>query len=402
MNPYVYWAKHAFLNIKKIPFIFIGICALAIYGVSFIQPSACVLAQTTNVPELIDGTVIVNGINKSAIGAVRYNSIERIDNQTGEITTINNIDQITSSKIRLGIEDEITFSGIIESPVGTILSWVRVDIYLTDTEQPYTKGAEYYREDNRKSNQFDLSTIPAMTIGSPIGKSKLSFEAGKEYILMLNVGASEGGTFEDRDRTIDDIQGPAIILSIRYDPKTCVHPHDSYVYIQHASGEMRYMNYGDPYTHQFEPLVERYCGLCDSYLGNIWGQGTTQEHTYNESDTCVDCGYFPLITLDKGTEYEICIPSSISLNNTDGLSIQVTSIAEGNTIAISPMSINGGKLKMGENEISYSYDMSMTFSQLGEKILNISIIPADIIGLPPGTYTDTLSFDISIEKSSEQ
>ena len=226
--------------------------------------------------------VLVDGMRRTDIGSVTYS---RESDGDYEIDA-------SSQRVRVGMEEEIAFTGSISAPQGETLSWVRVDVYDADTAQPYTEGAEYYREDGLQAQHYDLADIPAMTIGGE--DAAYPFEEGGRYVVMLCVGISGGGGFADTDGDVDDAQGPAILLDVRYDPETCDHPHSSYRYVLHASGETRYQSYGDPLTHQIEPLYERWCGLCDSFLMNIWGQGRPAEHEISAYGLCSLCGYAPV------------------------------------------------------------------------------------------------------------
>lgn len=247
---------------------------------SYIPAINVAKADSAAKPVLADEQVLVNGVKTVQIGAVTYSASE-------SAYTIDT----SSARVRVKNGDSISFEGAISAPEGETISWVRVDVYDASTEEPYTVGAEYYRADGLKVQQYDLSNIPALTIGEAFGRKGYTLAEGGKYIVMFCVGDSNGNTFADMDTVIEDNQGPAILVDVKLSPSNCKHPHSDYVYILHSSGEVRKQSYGDSMTHQVEPLYERYCGLCDTFLMNIWGEGTSEEHSMDSNGVCLGCGY---------------------------------------------------------------------------------------------------------------
>lgn len=232
-------------------------------------------------PVLANEQVLVNGAKAAQIGAVTYSA-------SGEGYEID----ASSARVRVRNGDSISFEGTISAPEGETISWVRVDVYDADAEEPYTVGAEHYRADGLRVQQFDLASVPALTIGETDDEADYALVEGKKYIVMLSAGISGGDGFADMDADVEDDQGPAILVDVKLNPENCDHPHSDFVYILHPSGETRKYSYGDPLTHQVEPLYERYCGLCDIFLMNIWGQGKPEEHTFGSDGVCLACGYY--------------------------------------------------------------------------------------------------------------
>lgn len=238
-------------------------------------------ADAASMPVLAGGQVLINGTKAAQIGAVTYN----VSEDGYEIDA-------SSARVRVGNGDHLAFAGTISAPEGKTISWVRMDIYDAETEEPYTVGTEHYRADGLRVQQFDLASVPALTIGETDDEADYALVEGKKYIVMLSAGISGGDGFADMDADVEDDQGPAVLVDVRLSPENCSHPHSDYVYILHPSGETRRYSYGDPLTHQVEPLYERYCGLCDIFLMNIWGQGKPEEHVFSGNGVCFDCGYY--------------------------------------------------------------------------------------------------------------
>ena len=247
---------------------------------SYIPAINVARADSAAKPVLINEQVLVNGTKTAQIGAVTYSA-------SGSSYTLDT----SSTRVRVKNGDSISFEGSISAPEGETISWVRVDVYDANTEEPYTVGAEYYRTSGMKVQEFDLASIPTLTIGESFSNKDYTLVEGGKYIVMFCVGASNGNTFADMDANIEDDQGPAILLDVKLSPSNCDHPHDDYRYVLDPSGEIRIKSYGDPLTHQVEPRYERYCGLCDIYLMDIWGQGKSEEHTMDENGVCLACGY---------------------------------------------------------------------------------------------------------------
>lgn len=247
---------------------------------SYIPAINVAKADSVAKPVLVNEQVLVNGTKMAQIGAVTYS-------ETGSAYTLDT----SSDRVRVKNGDSISFEGTISAPEGETISWVRVDVYDANTEEPYTVGAEYYRADGLRVQQYDLANIPALTIGEAFGRKDYTLAEGGKYIVMFCVGDSNGNTFSDMDTVIEDNQGPAILVDVKLSPSNCKHPHSDYVYILHSSGEVRKQSYGDSMTHQVEPLYERYCGLCDTFLMNIWGEGTSEEHSMDSNGVCLGCGY---------------------------------------------------------------------------------------------------------------
>lgn len=248
---------------------------------SYIPAINVAKADAAEKPVLVNEQVLVNGVKSAQIGAVTYSV-------SGSAYTLDT----SSAKVRVKEGDSISFEGTISAPEGETISWVRVDVYDASTEEPYTVGAEYYRASGMKVQEFDLSGIPALTIGESFGSKDYTLAEGGKYIVMFCVGDSNGNSFADMDADIEDEQGPAILVDVKLSPSNCDHPHSDYHYVLDPSGEIRYKSYGDPLTHQVEPLYERYCGLCDTFLMNIWGQGTPEEHAFDDNGVCLACGYY--------------------------------------------------------------------------------------------------------------
>lgn len=238
-------------------------------------------ADTAEKPMLINEYALVNGAKVAQFGAVTYSAAK-------EGYTLD----VTGSKVRAKIGDSISFEGTVAAPKGEMISWIRVDVYDALTLTPYTVGAELYRKDGMKVQSYDLANIPPLRVGKPIGRKGYTLAEGGQYIVMISVGDSNGNGFADMDTCLEEDQGPAILVDVKMSPENCVHPHSNYVYVRHSSGEVRKHSYGDILTHQVEPLYERYCGLCDSFLMNIWGAGTAEEHTPDVNGTCMECGSY--------------------------------------------------------------------------------------------------------------
>ena len=137
-----------------------------------------------------------------------------------------------------------------------------------------------------------------------------------------------------------------MLVDVRLSPENCNHPHSDYVYVLHSSGEIRKQSYGDPLTHQVEPLYERYCGLCDIFLMNIWGQGTAEEHMLDSNGVCMWCGYYDESFEGEPTEEEadaedaldgeaaeMLFESIVEATNPDR-QVNVVTSWEGDTLAI--------------------------------------------------------------------
>lgn len=246
---------------------------------SYIPAADVAKADTAAKPVLVDQQVLLNGSQAAQIGAVTYS-----------VSVSGHEIDASSAQIRVRSGDEISFEGTISAPEGETISWVRVDIYDANSEEPYTVGEEYYRVSGLAVQQYDLADIPAMTIGEAFGNSDYALNEGGQYIVMFCVGDSNGNSFADQDAQIEDDQGPAVLVSVRMSPENCEHPHEYYWYVPDPSGEVRKYSYGDSLTHQVEARYERYCGLCDIYLMDIWGQGTPEEHMMADG-ACLACGY---------------------------------------------------------------------------------------------------------------
>ena len=238
-------------------------------------------ADTAEKPMLINEYALVNGAKVAQFGAVTYSAAK-------EGYTLD----VTGSKVRAKIGDSISFEGTVAAPKGEMISWIRVDVYDALTLTPYTVGAELYRKDGMKVQSYDLANIPPLRVGKPIGRKGYTLAEGGQYIVMISVGDSNGNGFADMDTCLEEDQGPAILVDVKMSPENCRHPHSRYVYVRHSSGEIRKHSYDDGPTHQVEPLFERYCGMCDSFLMNIWGAGIPEEHVLDFNGVCLACGYY--------------------------------------------------------------------------------------------------------------
>lgn len=288
--------KRAIGTLICVSLIYMNIPSMAAEETSFAGNSA-----------LYRGQVLVNGINRETLDAVTYTVSEETEAQTEAETTVENETEIytidsTSTQIRVRNGDRISFSGTIYAPEGERISWIRVDIYDANTEVPYTVGGEYYRMEDMNVPQFDLANIPPLTIGEVFGTKGYKLAEGGKYIVMFSVGDTNGNGFADRDDQVEDDQGPAVLVQVLISPANCDHPHSNFEYILHSSGETRKKCYGDSMTHQVEPLFERYCGLCGTFLMNIWGQGTPEEHVLDVNGVCMDCGYYDGIVIPEDDE----------------------------------------------------------------------------------------------------
>ena len=77
----------------------------------------------------------------------------------------------------------------------------------------------------------------------------------------------------------------------------------------------------------------------------------------------------------RSTGFTVTIPASVSLNETSGLSVTVSALAEGSSLLVSVSSQNGGYLVNGTNSIPYSFDSAITFqSGETEKTLNMPLM----------------------------
>lgn len=266
---------------KRAVFLLVGVTIL-----NLCIPMDIIAKATSENAVISNGKIWVDDKVSSAIGRVTYRKITEND-KTNIQYQINN--DSNKRKVREG--DVVSFSGTISAPEGKQISWVRIDVYDASTKEPYTVGEEYYYARNIDARQFELSSIPSVVVGEAFGNSAYKLTEGHKYIVMFFVGDSSGNGFADEDGNIKGNQGPAILLDVKYPPENCDHPHAQYEYILHSSGEKRTHSYGEPLTHQIEPLYERYCGRCGIFLMNIWGQGTPEEHTINENGMCVMCGF---------------------------------------------------------------------------------------------------------------
>lgn len=96
--------------------------------------------------------------------------------------------------------------------------------------------------------------------------------------------------------------------------------------------------------------------------------------------------------------YVITIPSSVSLNTAESMTITTSDVQNlnGQSINVSVSSANGGKLKNGETAIGYSFAVSLNFKEAGSQNLALTIAEGEKGGKPAGTYTDTLHFSIAL------
>lgn len=277
---------------------------------SYIPDISIAKADTVNLPVVSDAQISVNSIQKAQMGEVSYSEVpsEAADGETvSSVWRLND----TTAMLRAGKKDTISFSGTISAPEGERISWVRVDVYDAASQEPYTVGEEYFYLMNLNQQQYDLSSIPIMKIADAFGTSDYVLEEGKQYIIMLQAGDSKGNLLQDLDDEVDGEQGPAVLLTVKLSPENCTHPHANYRYILHDSGETRVYCYGDSLVHQIEPLYERYCGLCDRYLMNIWGQGTPEEHSMVDG-ACSACGYI------EGSDVGMDLPEIQSISSSAG------------------------------------------------------------------------------------
>ncbi len=119
------------------------------------------------------------------------------------------------------------------------------------------------------------------------------------------------------------------------------------------------------------------------------------------------------------TTYTITIPSTLTVKNsgwnaTDGISATGT-LAEGKKLTVTASSTNSWALKSGENSVGYNlatatgtYSSSATpasweFTALSNTAMTqpMGIIVEDYSAKPAGTYTDTVTFTVSVEDARQ-
>lgn len=344
---------------------------------SYIPDISIAKADTVNLPVVSDAQISVNSIQKAQMGEVSYSEVpsEAADGETvSSVWRLND----TTAMLRAGKKDTISFSGTISAPEGERISWVRVDVYDAASQEPYTVGEEYFYLMNLNQQQYDLSSIPIMKIADAFGTSDYVLEEGKQYIIMLQAGDSKGNLLQDLDDEVDGEQGPAVLLTVKLSPENCTHPHANYRYILHDSGETRVYCYGDSLVHQIEPLYERYCGLCDRYLMNIWGQGTPEEHSMVDG-VCSICGYIEGSDVDLGLPEIQSISSSVGEVFTAGTEVTFTATASAEA-GLSEIALYiDDELRLSESASGISASLKCTISDLtiGEHTVKATVVDTD-------------------------
>lgn len=113
-------------------------------------------------------------------------------------------------------------------------------------------------------------------------------------------------------------------------------------------------------------------------------------------------------TLEEETatpSYTVTIPTSISLNKDNSMTITVSGCVnlEGKQIQVRMSSSNGYQLKCGEQAIDYTVQRNgqtvnngSTFSFSGDGSETFGMTVGDVSGKPAGEYQDTLTFSISV------
>lgn len=339
---------------------------------SYIPDIDVAKAESTSNPVLAEEQVVLNGQPVMQLGEVTYRVA---DGETGvSLLELNE----TASSIRVKTGDEISFAGVISAPEGETISWVRVDVYDAAAEEPYAVGEEYYYVRNLNVQQYDLANIPVMTIGETFGDMDYALTEGGQYIVMLYAADSAGNVFEDVDTVVDGDQGPAVLMTVKMSPANCKHPHAHYQYVLHDSGKIRRHNYGDSLVHQVEPLYERYCGLCDRYLMNIWGQGTPEEHEM-EKGACSVCGYIEGSALYVELPMIQSIICSAGEVFTAGTEVTFTTVASAET-GLSEIALYiDDELRLSEDATGTVDSLKCTINDLaiGEHMVKATVVDQD-------------------------
>ena len=344
---------------------------------SYIPDISIAKADTVNLPVVSDALIAVNSIQKAQMDEVSYSEVpsEAADGETASsVWRLND----TTAMLRAGKKDTLSFSGTISASEGEHISWIRVDVYDAASQEPYTVGEEYFYTMNLNQQQYDLSNIPPMKIADEFGISDYVLEEGKQYIIMLQAGDSKGNLLQDLDDEVDGDQGPAVLLTVKLSPENCTHPHAHYQYILHDSGKTRVYCYGDSLVHQIEPLYERYCGLCDRYLMNIWGQGTPEEHSMVDG-VCSVCGYI------EGSDVSVALPEiqAISCSAgeafTAGTDVTFTAVATAEA-GLSEIALYiDDELRLSEEAAGTIDSLKCTINDLtiGEHTVKATVVDAD-------------------------
>ncbi len=259
----------------------------------YMMEVAPALAQGELATEMImvSKEVLVNGEKVELTGMVTYQAAElkaaeKTENTSAFGLKIN--ETADSVKVREG--DKLSFTGAISAAEGAVISAVQVFVYDATTEVPYTMGEKYYEAEGLNVAQFDLASVPEMTVGEAFGESDYAMTEGGRYAVMFYATDSKGNSFADMDLSISGNQGPVINVRVLMDPANCNHSAKEYVYERDEYTASRVTDSGDGLTHLVEDSYKRYCADCSAYLMNIWGSGASQEHTMADG-VCTGCGY---------------------------------------------------------------------------------------------------------------
>lgn len=362
---------------------------------SYIPAADVARADTVNQPTVLDGQVVVNGVLDTQIGEVTYREETEAAADGEAVSSVWMLND-TTAVVRAGKDDSLSFKGTISAPEGEQISWIRVDVYDAASQEPYTVGEEYFYAMNVDRQLYDLSNIPPMKIADAFGTSDYVLEEGKQYIVMLQAGDSKGNLLKDLDAEVDGEQGPAVLLTIKLSPENCTHPHANYRYILHDSGETRVYCYGDSLVHQIEPLYERYCGLCDRYLMNIWGHGTPEEHSMVDG-VCSVCGY-----VDGSETYaELPVIQSISSSVGEvfaaGTEVTFAAVASAEAGLSEICLYIDDELRLSENVTGTIGSLKCTINDLaiGEHTVKATVVDAD------GWYNEASSTVMVLQADSE-
>ncbi|MBR5303111.1 MAG: hypothetical protein IKU38_09770 [Clostridia bacterium] len=237
---------------------------------------------------MVSKEVLVNGETVVLTGVVTYQATDEMVEAHTSAFGLKINEESDSVKVREG--DTLSFAGVISATEGAMISAVQVFVYDATTDVPYTMGEKYYAVDGLNMAQFDLAAVPEMTIGATFGESDYALTEGGRYAVMFYATDSNGYHFADMDYAVSGNQGPVINVRVMMDPANCDHSAKEYVYERDEYTASRVTDSGDGLTHLVEDSYKRYCADCSAYLMNIWGSGSSQEHTMADG-VCTDCGY---------------------------------------------------------------------------------------------------------------
>lgn len=259
---------------------------------TMVLEAAPVVAEPAHESEIIvvSKTVLVNGKEVLLTGTVAYEADVKTTQKAAGPTISGEKINDTAEYVKVREGDKLSFTGKIKASEGAVISTVQVFVYDAKTEVPYSIGEKYYIATGVNADEFDLSTIPEMTIGEVFGQSDYALTEGKRYSVMFYATDSNGNGFADMDAQAAGNQGPVIAVRVLLPVGKCDHSAKEYTYVRDEYTASRITDNRDGQTHLVENSYKRYCADCGAYLMNIWGSAASQDHNM-EDGVCKGCGY---------------------------------------------------------------------------------------------------------------